>query len=150
MAFFSFYRVAAFLLVIFCVGHTIGGMLLQKSLGAEADTVFSAMKTVEFNFNGATCTWYGFWFGFGLIASIFKLLSTIVAWQLDKVPPEQWHLTSGIAWGLVAANLASTILAWVYFFAGAGVLSTAITILLAAGAWRKGSQAAFAHNQKKL
>jgi hypothetical protein len=47
------------------------------------------MKVIEFNFNGATCTWYGFWFGFGLTASIFFLFSTIIAWQLDNVPPEQ-------------------------------------------------------------
>ena len=62
----TFYRAATLLLLFFCAGHTIGGMLLQSSRGAEADAVFEAMKTVEFNFNGATCTWYNFWFGFGL------------------------------------------------------------------------------------
>jgi hypothetical protein len=107
------------------------------------------MKTVEFNFNGATCTWYGFWFGFGLTASIFMLLSIVIAWQLDKVPPETWHLMSGIAWWLVAAHLANTVLTWAYFFTLAGVLSTVVTTLLAVGAWRKGSQAGVAHNQKK-
>jgi hypothetical protein len=44
-------------------------MLSQKSLGPESDAVFSSMKAVHFNFNGASCTWYGFWFGFGLMAS---------------------------------------------------------------------------------
>jgi hypothetical protein len=144
----SFYRVAAVVLVIFCTGHTIGGMLLQKSLGSEADMVFDSMKAIEFNFNGATCTWYGFWFGFGLTASIFLLLSTIVAWQLDNVPVEQWHLTSGMAWALVAAHLANTILTWAYFFTGAGLLSIVVTILLAAGSWQKQSRAA--RNQKRL
>jgi hypothetical protein len=150
MRYISFYRVATFVLLMFCTGHTIGGMLQQKSMGSEADAVFESMKAVEFNFKGATCTWYGFWFGSGLTASIFLLLSAIIAWQLDNVPPEQWHLTSVIAWGLVAAHLANTILAWAYFFAGAGVLSTGITMLLAAGAWRKQSQRALAHSQKKL
>jgi hypothetical protein len=150
MGYFSFYRVAVFVLLMFCTGHTIGGMLQQKSMGPEADTVFDSMKAVEFKFKGATCTWYGFWFGFGLTASIFLLLSATIAWQLDTVPPEQWHLTSIIAWGLVAAHLANTILTWAYFFTGAGLLSTGVTMLLAAGAWRKESQGALAHSQKKL
>ena len=150
MGYVSFYRVATFVLLMFCTGHTIGGMLQQKSMGPEADAVFDSMKAVEFNFKGATCTWYGFWFGSGLTASIFLLLSTFIAWQLDNVPPEHWHLTSAISWGLVAAHLANTILAWAYFFAGAGLLSTGVTTLLAAGAWRKESQRALAHSQKKL
>jgi hypothetical protein len=146
----SFYRVAAFMLVFFCTGHTIGGMLLQKSLGPEADAVFSSMKAVEFKFNGTTCTWYGFWFGFGLTASIFLSLSAVTAWQLENIPPEAWHLTSGIAWALVAAHLLNTILTWAYCFTGAGLLSTVVTILLAAGALQKQSRAAPAPSQKKL
>jgi hypothetical protein len=148
MDFVSFYRVAAILLVIIC---PIGGMLQQKSLGPKADAVFGSIKAVEFNFNGVTCTWYGLWFGFGLTASIFLLFSTIIAWQLDNVPPENWHLTSAIAWGLVAAHLANMILTWAYFFTGAGLLSTVVTTLLAAGAWQKQSQkTAVAYSQKKM
>jgi prolipoprotein diacylglyceryltransferase len=125
-------------------------MLQQKTIGPEADAVFDSMKAVKFNFKGATCTWYGFWFGSGLTVSIFLLLSAFIAWQLENVPLEQWHLTSAISWGLVAAHLANTILAWAYFFTGAGVLSTGVTMLLAAGAWRKESQRALARSQKKL
>lgn len=145
----TFYRAAALMLLIFFIGHTIGGMLLQKSLGPEADVVFESMKSVEFNFNGASCTWYGFWFGFGLTASAFKLLTAIIAWQLDKMPPEHWHLTSRIAWALVIAQLANTVLSWAYFFLGAFLLSTFITVLLAAGAWQKQSQAATARGRMK-
>jgi hypothetical protein len=150
MGYISFYRVAAFVLMLFCTGHTIGGMLQQKSLGPEADAVFDSMKAVEFNFNGAICTWYGFWFGFGLTASIFLVLSAIITWQLDNVPPEQWHLTSIIAWGLVTAHSANAILTWAYFFTGASLLSTGVTMLLAAGALQKQSQTALAHSQKQL
>jgi hypothetical protein len=68
------------------------------------------MKTVEFNFNGATCTWYNFWFGFGLGALINQILSAAIAWQLDKVDPEHWAVLKGIAWTLGMAHCASTIL----------------------------------------
>ena len=84
------FRSASVLLFIFCLMHTGGGMLAQKSLGVASDTVFEAMKRTHFDFNGADCTWYGFWFGFGLTASIFLLLSAIVAWELERIPNELW------------------------------------------------------------
>jgi hypothetical protein len=136
----SLYRVAALILVVFCAGHTIGGMLLQKSLGLEADAVFASMKSVRFNFNGSTCTWYGFWFAFGLTASVFLILSAIIAWELDKVRPESWQAVSVIAWALVAAHVANSILTWAYFFVAPGVMSTVVTILFGVGAWQKQSQ----------
>lgn len=131
------FRVASVLLVVFCVMHTAGGMLAQKSLGAESDAVFAAMKRVHFTFNGADSTWYGFWFGFGLTASVFLLLSALIAWQLDRVPPAQWPLVSTVAWALVASHVANTVLAWKYFFAGPGACGVVITLLLAAGALGK-------------
>jgi hypothetical protein len=137
--YFSPFRIATYLLVIFCAMHTAGGMLAQKSLGPESDAVFASMKAVHFNFNGADCTWYGFWFG--LMASVFLLLSAVVAWQLDKVGRESWPKVSVIAWALVVAQALNAVLSWRYFFAGPGVFSTVITILLAVGALRKGREA---------
>ncbi len=137
MKYLSPYRIATYLLLLFFAGHTAGGMLAQKSLGPAADTVFAAMKAVHFDFNGADSTWYGFWFGFGLTASVFLLLSAIVAWQLDKVRPEQWPAVSVIAWALMGSHVCNTVLAWKYFFAGPGVFATIISVLLGLGAWRK-------------
>ena len=142
MKYLSSYRMASVLLVLFFAGHTAGGMLSQKSIGPGADAVFKAMKTVQFNFNGATCTWYGFWFGFGLMVSVFLLFSAITAWQLDKVPPESWPVVSTIAWALVASYVCTAVLSWAYFFAGPGLLATAVTLLLGAGAFRKQMQVA--------
>lgn len=48
MKYFTPYRLATYLLLVFCAGHTGGGMFAQKSLGPEADSVFSAMKSVHF------------------------------------------------------------------------------------------------------
>src|SRR4051812_26760812 len=46
--YFTPFRIATYLLLLFCAGHTAGGMLSQKSLGADADAVFDQMKTVSF------------------------------------------------------------------------------------------------------
>jgi hypothetical protein len=136
------FRSASVLLLVFCLLHTGGGMLAQKSLGPASDAVFAAMKSVHFDFNGADCTWYGFWFGFGLTASLFLLLSALIAWELERVPNELWPRLELIAWGLVASHAGNTVLAWKYFFTGPGVFGTIITLLLAVGTLRKSRRAA--------
>jgi len=136
------FRVASVLLFVFCLMHTGGGMLAQKSLGPASDTVFEAMKRVHFDFNGADCTWYGFWFGFGLTASIFLLLSALVAWELERVPNELWPRLGLIPWAFVVSHAANTVLSWKYFFAGPGVFGVVISLLLAAGTLRKSRRAA--------
>jgi hypothetical protein len=138
------YRIATYLLLLFCAGHTFGGMLFPKSLGPAADTVFAVMKSVHFDFNGSDCTYYGFWFSFGLTASVFLLFSAAVAWRLADAGPGDWALVSPIAWALFASHVCNTVLSWKYFFVGPGLFSTAITLLLGIGAWRKGTTRAAA------
>ena len=130
-------RVASALLVTFCALHTVGGMLLQKSLGPASDAVFAAMNAVHFDFNGSDCTWYGFWLGFGLTVSAFLLMSAIVCWQLDRVPSASWPHVAPIAWALGAAHAFNTLISWRYFFAGPVAFSTVITALIAYANVRK-------------
>jgi hypothetical protein len=138
-AWFSPFRVATYLLLVFCAGHTYGGMLSQKSLGPAADDVFKLMKTVHFDFNGSDVTWYGFWFAFGLMSSVFMLLSAAISWQLDRA--ESWESVAFIGWAMVISHAVHTYFAWRYFFVGPGVFATAITVLLAIGCWRRGAVA---------
>jgi hypothetical protein len=133
----TLFRTASVLLVFFCVLHTLGGMISQKSLGAASDSVFEQMKRVHFDFNGADCTWYGFWFGFGLTVSAFLLLSAIIAWELSGVDLALWPQLRCIAWALVASQAFNTVISWKYFFAGPGTFGVVITLLLAAGTVRK-------------
>jgi hypothetical protein len=131
------YRIATYLLLLFCLGHTAGGMLSHKSLGPAADAVFASMKAVHFNFNGADCTYYGFWLGFGLMVSVFLLFSAVVAWCLGSVKPAHWPSVAPIAWALFASHVCNVVLSWTWFFAGPGVLSTVIAALLGIGAYRR-------------
>lgn len=133
MRFFSPFRLATYLLVLFFMGHTGGGMLAQKSLGPGADAVFDAMKSVHFVFNGADSTWYGFWFGFGIMVSAYIVFSAVVAWQLDKVPREHWPDVSAIAWALAATQFAGALLSFKYFFLGPALLGLAVTALVTVG-----------------
>lgn len=137
MKLLSPFRIATYLLLLFCLGHTAGGMLEQKSLGPASDAVFAAMKSVHFMFNGSDATWYGFWFGFGITLSAYIVFSAIIAWQLDKVPRERWRDVSVIAWALTATQLASALLSFKYFFLGPALLGLAVTALLTVGSLRK-------------
>lgn len=134
---FTPYKIATYLLLLFFTGHTFGGMLSQRSMGPESDQVFEAMKSVHFSFNGADSTWYGFWFGFGLMASAYLLLTAFITWWLDRVPPREFRLFAPIAWGLAAAQGATAVLSTLYFFAGPATFGTVITVLLAVGTVRK-------------
>ena len=130
------FRVAAVLLLLFCAGHTAGGMLAQKSMGGASDVVFAQMKAVHFACNGSDCTWYGFWYGFGMTVSVFLLLSAVIAWQLDRVPPTAWKSTAVIAWALIAAHAANTVLSLKFFFMAPTIFSLCVTALLIWGALR--------------
>jgi hypothetical protein len=141
MKYVTAFRAASVLLVVFCLMHTAGGMLSRASLGPAADAVFESMQRTHFDFNGADCTWYGFWFGFGLTVSVFLLLSALMAWELERMPLELWPRLRVMAWALVASHAVNTALAWKYFFAGPGVFGVLITLLLGAGILRRDREA---------
>ncbi len=137
MKYLSPYRVASYLLVLFFLGHTGGGMISQPSFGSTADAVFAQMKSVHFDFNGADSSWYGFWFGIGLMISAFLLLAALTSWCLAGIDKASWPAVAPIAWGLVVAMAFNTVMSWRYFFAGPGVISTLVTVLFIVGAWSK-------------
>jgi hypothetical protein len=140
---FTSFRIAAVLAVLFCAGHTAGGMFSRRSLGPASDAVFAAMQSTHFIFNGADCTWYGFWLGFGLTVSVFLLLVAVTALTLDRVTPEAWPQVRPLAYALIVAMLCNGAVAFSYFFAGPTVLSALIVVLLVVGTLRKhGRQAA--------
>jgi hypothetical protein len=137
MKYLAPYRVAAYLLVLFFLGHTVGGMISQQSFGPAADGVFAQMKSVHFDFNGADSSWYGFWLGFGLMISAFLLFVALTSWRLASVDAASWPTVAPIAWGLVPVMAFNTAMSWRYFFAGPGVISTLVTLLFIVGAWSK-------------
>jgi hypothetical protein len=123
------YRLATYLLLIFCTAHTFGGLLFPSSNGPAGDAVLASMKSVHFTFNGADCTYYGFHLGFGLMASVFLLFSAALTWHLSRFPGGNPVLRP-VAWALFLAHVPTMVLSWQYFFAGPGISSTVIALLL--------------------
>jgi len=127
-----FYRIAAVLLVLFAIGHTLGFRQTKGMTGA--DSVVSLMKSVHFMVQGFPRSYYGFFVGFGLFVTAFLLFAAVLSWQLGGVSQDVLAQLPWATWGLAVCFLAITILSWTYFFLAPGIFSILITACLAAGA----------------
>ena len=127
-----FYRIAAVLLVLFAIGHTLGFRQTRGMTGA--DSVVSLMKSVHFTVQGFPRVYYDFFVGFGLFVTAFLLFSALLSWQLASVSQHVFAEIPWVTWGLVVCFLAVTILSWAYFFLAPVIFSILITACLTAGA----------------
>jgi hypothetical protein len=128
-----FYRIAAVLLLLFAAGHTIGFRQNNPEWGAGA--VLGLMRSVHFNAQGFTRTYWDFFSAFGLFFSVFLLFAAVLAWLLGGLPAETLARVRSIAWALAVCFVAVTALSWKYAFTTPIVFSTLITVCLIAAAW---------------
>jgi uncharacterized protein YndB with AHSA1/START domain len=124
------FRLAAYILVLFFLGHTMGALVNLPSFGAEGDAVLAAMRSTAFRCQTSTCTWFGFYMGFGILVSIFLLASAYIAWYLGGLDRMRQRALSPIAWTLFLSHAANAVVAWTYFFIAAQVFATALALLL--------------------
>jgi hypothetical protein len=144
------YRVAAVLLVLFCVGHTLGFRTTDPAWGVEG--VVSSMKTVQFTVQGFQRSYWDFYVGFGLFVSVLLLFAALVAWQLGGPEAALMNRLKGIGWALALCFALNCYLSWRYFFVIPLVFSVLITVCLALGAWFAGRAASTLeeHSQERL
>lgn len=129
-----FYRVAAVLLVLFAVGHTLGFRQGDPAWGAGA--VIAAMQSLHFNALGFNRTYWDFFSAFGFFFSVFLLFSAVLAWQLGGVPEANFGaFVRFTAWALAICFIALTALNWIYAFTVPIAFSTVITVCLIAAVW---------------
>jgi hypothetical protein len=127
------YRIASVLLLLYAAGHTFG--FRQNNPDWGADAVLALMRSVHFDAQGFTRTYWDFFSAFGFFVSVFLLFSAVLAWLLGGLPAETLARVRGIAWGLAVCFVALTALTWRYAFTTPLVFSTLITICLTAAAW---------------
>jgi hypothetical protein len=126
------YRISSILLVLYAAGHTLGFRQNNPEWGADA--VLSLMRSVHFNAQGFTRTYWDFFSAFGLFFSVFLLFAAVLAWQLAGLPPETLARVRSIPWALAFCFVALTALTWIYAFPTPLVFSTVITLCLIAAA----------------
>jgi hypothetical protein len=128
------YRIASVLLLLFAAGHTIG--FRQNNPEWRAEAVVGSMRSIHFDAQGFSRTYWDFFSAFGLFFSVFLLFAAVLAWLLGRLPPETLARVRSMAWALAICFLAVTALSWRYTFTIPIVFSTLITVCLTAAAWR--------------
>jgi hypothetical protein len=131
--YFNLYRLAAYVLVFFAAGHTLGALVETPRFGPASDTVVAAMKGVTVQVQGASATWYGFYRGFGWNVSVFFLFSAFLCWYLGGLTAAERRALAPLTWALFLSHAAGAVIAWVYFFPVPIVCATLVAVLLGIG-----------------
>src|SRR5581483_2259854 len=128
-----FYRIAAVLLLLFAVGHTLGFRQTDPKWGV--DTLLVSMRSIHFDVQGFSRTYWDFFVAAGLSVGVLYLFAAILAWQLGRLPAEALALMRGTAWMFALCFAAITVVSWRYLFIIPVVFSLLITACLFAAAW---------------
>ena len=128
-----FYRIAAVLILLFAVAHTLGFRQSDPSWGVDALLV--SMRSIHFDLQGFSRTYWDLFVGAGFFVSLFLLFAAVLAWQLAGLSAETLSLLRRTAWAFALCFAGVTFLSLRYFFTAPIVFLTLITVCLVAGAW---------------
>jgi hypothetical protein len=128
-----FYRIAAVLLLLFAVGHTLGFRQSDPAWGVDA--LLASMRSIHFNLQKFNRTYWDLFVAAGLSVGVFYLLAAILAWQLGGLPAESLALMRVTRWALALSFAVVTVVSWRYLFIVPIVFSFIITMCLFAAAW---------------
>jgi hypothetical protein len=129
-----FYRIAAVLLLLFAVGHTLGFRQSDPEWGVDA--LLGSMRSIHFDVQGFNRTYWDLFVAAGFSVGVLYLFAAILAWQLGGLPAATLALMRGTAWAFALCFAAITVLSWKYFFIIPIVFSILITVCLIVAAWR--------------
>lgn len=129
----TLYRVAAVLILLFDIGHTLGFRQSDPQWGIDA--VVGSMRSIHFDVQGFHRTYWDFFLGAGFSIAVFYLFAALLAWQLGSLPKESLVRMRGIAWTFALCFAALAVVSWMYLFILPVVFSIAITLCLASAAW---------------
>src|SRR5271170_6424615 len=128
-----FYRIAAVLLLLFAVGHTLGFRQSDPDWGV--DTLVGSMRSIHFDVQGFNRTYWDLFVAAGFSVGVFYFFSAVLAWQLSGLPAEVLSRMRGITWAFALCFAAITIVSWMYLFIVPIVIALLITVCLAMAAW---------------
>ena len=129
---FVFFRIAALLLLLFAMGHTLGFRQSDPKWGV--DGLLGSMRSIHFDVQGANRSYWDLFSAAGFSVGVFYLFAAILAWQLGGLPEATLAAMRGIAWAFALCFAAITVVSWKYLFIVPVVFSIVITICLVAAA----------------
>jgi hypothetical protein len=127
------YRISSVLLLLFAVGHTLGFRQSDPTWGV--DTLLASMRSIHFDVQGFSRTYWDLFLAAGFSVGVFYLFSAVLTWQLGGLPAETLKRMRVTAWALALCFAAITVVSWRYLFILPIVFSIVITVCLTAAAW---------------
>jgi hypothetical protein len=134
-----FYRIAAVLLLLFAIGHTLGFRQSDPAWGVGA--LLSSMQSMHFDVQGFHRSYWNLFEAAGFSVGAFYFFAAILAWQLGRLPPATLALMRGTLWAFALCFAAITIVSWRYLFILPIAFAIVITCCLTAAAWLAAKQA---------
>ena len=134
--YFNSYRLAAYVLVFYALGHTLGAVIATPQFGTESDSVVSMMKSVHVIAQGSDATWYGFFRGFGWFITVFFVFSIVFAWFVGGKCGEFRAQLAPVTWSLFVSYVAGAVIAWKYLFMMPTLFAVAVAALFGIGCIR--------------
>ena len=127
------YRIAAVLLVLFAVGHTLGFQQSDPSWGV--DSLLGLMRSSRFEVQGFTRSYWDLFLAAGFSVGAFYLFSAVLAWQLAGLPAETLAGMRLSVWAFALCFAVIALVSFRYLFVIPIVFSVLVTACLIAGAW---------------
>ena len=128
-----FCRIAAGLLLLFAVGHTLGFRQSDPTWGVDA--LLGSMRSIHFDVQGFNRTYWDLFLAAGFSVGVFYLFVAILAWQLGGLQAETLAAMRVTVWALALCFAAITVVSWRYLFIPPIAFSIVITVCLTAAAW---------------
>ena len=133
------YRIAAVLLLLFAVGHTLG--FRQSDPGWGVDSLLVSMRSIHFDVQGFSRTYWDLFEAAGFSVGVLYVFAAILAWQLAGLPAATLARMRGTTWSFAVCFAVLTIVSWRFLFIIPIAFSFAITVCLTAAAWLSAKQA---------
>ncbi len=124
-------RVASILTLLHAVLHTVGGMFGGPRNAAQSAALASVQANTFVAF-GMKRSYWDFYFGFGLMASLTLLLLTVLLWQLAALVQTDPDKTRPFLMMLFVMFIAMSAISWHYFFAPPFVMEIIIAAVIGA------------------
>jgi hypothetical protein len=135
-----FYRIAAVLLLLFAIGHTVGFRQSEPGWGIEA--LLGSMQSIRFDVQGFNRTYWDFFVAAGFTVGVFYVFAAVLAWQLGGLPVATLAMMRAASWGFAACFALITVLSFRHLFMIPIAFSAVITLCLTAAAWMATTQGA--------
>jgi|SRR5271165_1390980 len=133
-----FLRIASIIALVFCAGHTIGGVFSKPAPGVQTFVV-QIMKANTFDAMGSLRTFWDFNLGYGLILSTVLFTHCILFWQLGTLVKVDGARLRPIFALLGLEFLVQAPIAGRFFFLGPCIFSLVIAACLAAAFFSAGT-----------